>query len=358
MTRSDIAGNRSLTVALLATPDSTASTLFGLYDLLLGTRRDWQLLINQADVESPFAPLIVSRDGLPLRVFNDVLIHPHASLDDAPPVDVVIVSDLAISPWLALDDRYDREAQWMRDCHETGATLASACSGALLLARTGLLKGCEGASHWGYYDCLRREYPEVHWQPDKALVTAGIGQRLVMSGSGSSWHALALFLIARFVGASEAMEVARINLFDWDATSPLAYAAMMRSGQLADPVIAHCQEWAAQHYEADAPVAAMVRISGLPERTFQRRFAQATGLSPLDYVHTLRLEEAKQLLESGDLPVEAIAWEVGYQDAGFFGRLFRRKVGLTPAQYRRRFGVLARRLAGVATLQDAALGAD
>ena len=83
-------------------------------------------------------------------------------------------------------------------------------------------------------------------------------------------------------------------------------------------------------------------------RTFQRRFAQATGLAPLDYVHTLRLEEAKQMLESGDAPVEAIALEVGYQDASFFGRLFRRKVGLTPAQYRRRFGALARRLAGAA----------
>ena len=358
MTRSDIAGNRStLTVALLATPDSTASTLFGLYDLLLGTRRDWQQLINQAEVESPFTPLIVSRDGLPLRAYNDILIHPHASLDNALSVDVVVVSNLAISPWAPLDDRYDQEAQWMRERYEAGATLASACSGALLLARTGLLKDCEGTSHWGYCDCLRREYPEVHWQPDKALVTAGVGQRLVMSGSGSSWHALALFLIARFVGAREAMEVARMNLFDWDATSPLAYAAMMRTSQLADPVIAHCQEWAAQHYESEAPVASMVRISGLPERTFQRRFAQATGLSPLDYVHTLRLEEAKQLLESGDLAVEAIAWEVGYQDAGFFGRLFRRKVGVTPAQYRRRFGVLARRLAGVETLQDSAVGA-
>ncbi|MCF0022006.1 hypothetical protein LZ631_20435, partial [Pseudomonas stutzeri] len=60
---------------------------------------------------------------------------------------------------------------------------------------------------------------------------------------------------------------------------PLAYAAMMRTGQLADPIIARCQEWAAQHYEEEAPVSAMVRISGLPERTFQRRFALATGLT-------------------------------------------------------------------------------
>ncbi|MNM89135.1 Exoenzyme S synthesis regulatory protein ExsA [compost metagenome] len=144
------------------------------------------------------------------------------------------------------------------------------------------------------------------------------------------------------------MQVARLNVLNWDSSSPVAYAAMSRSLQASDALVARTQEWAAQHYDNEAPVAAMVQMSGLAERTFQRRFAQATGMTPLDYIHTLRLEEAKQLLESGDLPVEAIALEIGYQDASFFGRLFRRKVGLTPAQYRRRFGSLLRRLAGAA----------
>jgi transcriptional regulator GlxA family with amidase domain len=88
----------------------------------------------------------------------------------------------------------------------------------------------------------------------------------------------------------------------------------------------------------------MVRVSGVPERTFKRRFRQATGLSPLEYVHTLRLEAAKHLLETGDRPVEAVAEDVGYEDAGFFGRLFRRQVGLTPAQYRKRFRTMRRAL--------------
>jgi transcriptional regulator GlxA family with amidase domain len=98
------------------------------------------------------------------------------------------------------------------------------------------------------------------------------------------------------------------------------------------------------HYKTHAPVAAMIDLSGLAERTFVRRFSGATGLTPLDYVHALRLEEAKQMLETSDLPVEAIANEVGYEDSSFFGRLFRRKIGLTPAQYRLRFGSLHRAL--------------
>ena len=91
-----------------------------------------------------------------------------------------------------------------------------------------------------------------------------------------------------------------------------------------------------------------LRLSGIAERSFKRRFFQATGMSPLEYVHTMRLEEAKQMLEAGDEPVEAIANEVGYEDAGFFSRLFRRSVGLSPAQYRKRFGGLRKALnAGV-----------
>src|SRR6185437_14750637 len=105
--------------------------------------------------------------------------------------------------------------------------------------------------------------------------------------------------------------------------------------------------WIAEHYQEPAPVAAMVRLSGLPERTFKRRFRLATGLSPLEYVHTLRLEGAKQRLEARDEPTEAIANAVRYEDAGFFGKLFRRKVGLAPLRYRRRFGAMRRSLSSV-----------
>ncbi len=140
------------------------------------------------------------------------------------------------------------------------------------------------------------------------------------------------------------MQVARINLIDWHEIGQQPFARLARSRQVDDAVIAHCQTWIAEHYNEAAPVAAMVRLSGLPERSFKRRFQVATGMSPLEYVHTLRLEEAKQMLESEDKSIEAIANEVGYEDAAFFSRLFKRNVNLTPAQYRRRFGSMRRAL--------------
>lgn len=339
-----MAGSRELTIALLAVPETTVSTLYGLYDLFAGTRRDWQLMVHGVEAESPLRPRVVSRDGRPLCAANGVRVEPDAALDALPRPDIAIVSDLAVPPGQRLDDRYEPELRWLRQAHGAGATLASACSGAVLLARTGLLDRLDATTHWGYCDALQREYPTTRWHPGSALVVSGVGQRIVMAGSGTSWHALALYLIARFVGPQEAMQGARLNLLDWDPSGALAYASLSRVAQVGDPVVARCQEWAAQHYDREAPVQAMAALSGLPERTFKRRFAQATGMSPLEYVQTLRLEEAKQMLEAGEQPVEAIAVEVGYQDASFFGRLFRRRVGMTPAHYRRRFGALSRRL--------------
>lgn len=173
--------------------------------------------------------------------------------------------------------------------------------------------------------------------PNRALVVSGEEQRIVMAGGGTTWMDLALFLIARFIGIEDAMRVARVNLIDWHDMGQQPFAALTLARQVEDAVIAKCQAWAAENYDHESPVTRMVERSGLTDRTFKRRFAKATGLSPMEYIHTLRLEEAKQMLEGGDLAIEAVADEVGYEDASFFGRLFRRKVGLTPAQYRKRF---------------------
>jgi len=333
-----------ITVALLALPGVSAATLYGFHDALAGAGRDWQLLHGEAVGPPLFRSLVASPDGLPLAGANGVRLTPDVSFATCPRPDVVCITDLMVMPGEPLDPACEAAVGWLRERHAEGAMLASACSGAVLLARTGLLDGLDATSHWAYCDALRRAHPATRWFPERGLVVAGGPRRIAMAGSGVAWHQLVLFLIARFAGAREAMQVARINLMDPGAANPVAYASLTHGGKAADPLIARCQEWAALHYASDSPVARMVELSGLPERTFKRRFTAAVGMAPLEYVHTVRLEEAKQMLEAGDAPVEAIAVEVGYQDTSFFGRLFRRKVALTPAQYRRRFKPLGDKL--------------
>ena len=343
------ATDRPVTVALLATPAVSVGTLYGFHDVLSGARRDWQMLHGGPDTPSPFRPLVVSADGRPLVAGNGVPITPDASFESCPHPDVAVIADLMVPPGTCVDGQFDGEIAWLRGAFEAGATLASSCSGALLLARTGLLDGGEGTSHWAYCDPLAKDHPRVRWHPERGLVAAGPGHRILMAGTGA-WHMLALALIARYASPEEAMQVARINLLDLNGASAVSYASLTRGARATDELIARCQLWAASNYRCESPVAQMASLSGLAERTFTRRFANAVGMSPLEYVHTLRLEEAKQMLEATDLPVEAIAVEVGYQDASFFGRLFRRKVTLTPAQYRKRFAALGAQLRSAAAL--------
>ena len=336
--------HRPVTVSILAFPETTASVVYGIYDLFMSAGRDWGFVVEGQAGPGLMRPLVVSAQRGAFVAANDVRITPQASLDQGAVADVVCVPELTVPPGESLEGRFDAEIEWLRRCYASGATLAAACSGAMLLAEAGLLDGHEATTHWAYCDTLRRRFPAVKVRAQRALVVSGEAQRLVMAGGGTSWLDLGLYLIARYVGIDVAMQVARINLIDWHDIGQQPFARLARSRQVEDAVIARCQTWIADHYGEQSPVAAMVRLSGLAERSFKRRFQQATGMPPLEYVHTLRLEEAKQMLEAGDQPIEAIANEVGYEDAGFFGRLFRRKVNLTPAQYRKRFGKMRRAL--------------
>ena len=327
-------------IAILVFPENSASVVYGLYDLFLSAGRDWGVITEGRPGPELIRPRLVARYGEPFEVSNGIRITPDATLQDCPPVDIICVPEVNLPPGEALAERYCAEIEWLIQRHGQGTMLAAACSGAMLFAEAGLLDGQAATTHWAWCDVLRELFPAVQVQEQRALVISGEGQRLVMAGGGTSWLDLALYLIARSVGVEAAMQVARINLIDWHHIGQQPFARLARTRQVEDAVIARCQTWIAEHYPEPNPVRSMVRLSGLAERTFKRRFQQATGMPPLEYVHALRIEEAKQMLESGDLPIEAIANEVGYEDAGYFSRLFRRKVNLTPAQYRKRFGAL------------------
>lgn len=333
-----------LQVAILAVPESTASTLYGMCDLLASAGRDWPALVEGRTVESSIRPWVVSADGRRMALPNGLSVEPMYAIADAPRPDVIAIPDLAVMPDEDISGRYLAERAWLRALYEDGVTLATACTGGMILAEEGLLDGHDATVHWAYCEAMARRFPRVRVHPNRALVITGDEQRIIMAGGGTAWHDLALYLVARQLGAEEAMHVARLHLIDWHHLGQLPFATLSCKRQADDAVIGRCQEWVAQNYEEDAPVTAMVQMSGLAERSFKRRFQRATGMPPLEYVHTLRIEESKHVLETTDVPVEAVAHEVGYADASFFGRLFRRKVGMTPAQYRRRFGALRKML--------------
>lgn len=329
--------NDPLRVSLLALPETTPAAIYGLYEVLSAVGTIWDQLTGQETKARRMTPAIVAPRKEAFSCAIGTPIVPQATFEDAAGSEVVIVTDLALPLDAGAPTRWAEEMSWIRAQYAAGTTICSVCTGSIFLAEAGLLDGRDAASHWIAADMFRDRYPQVRFRPERIICDTSVDGRLITTGGASSWEDLALHLIARYCGKSEANRIAKVFLLGDRTGGQLPFASMAKPRRHEDAAIARCQQWIASNYAGPNPVARMVAESGLLERTFKRRFKAATGYAPVDYVQSLRIEEAKQMLETSGEPADAIAFAVGYEDLAFFRRLFRRHAGITPAQYRQRY---------------------
>ena len=180
-----------------------------------------------------------------------------------------------------------------------------------------------------------RHHPLSHPEPN--LVFSDAAGRIVTAGGTTSWHDLAIHIISRHASPGEALRVAKVYLLKWHGEGQLPYAALVRRNPHADSVVRSCEQWLAENFRDSAALKKVVDLARIPERTLKRRFKAASGSTLIEHLQNLRVEEAKRLLEAGPRAVDEISVEVGYEDPSFFRRLFKRRTGLTPSQYRRMF---------------------
>lgn len=327
-------------ISLLATPETSSSVLYGMYDVLSTVGLAWPMLTGAP--QTPIAGLdveIIAETSELFRCSGGAPVVPDTTFAKTRSPDVLIVPALDFTPVADADlnTRWTAAIEWIRTLDPERTTICTVCTGTVLLAEAGLLDGAEATTHWSVVDFCRQRYPLMNLSPARVLVPTGEGHQLITAGGGSSWHELSLYLISRFCGEQAAIQTAKLFMLGDRSDGQLSYAAATRPRIHDDAEIASCQEWIADHYTLPSPVSQMVELSRLPERTFTRRFRAATGLSPVAYVQTLRMEEAKQWLETSDTPSGDIAREVGYEDPASFRRLFKRHTGITPSAYRQRF---------------------
>jgi transcriptional regulator GlxA family with amidase domain len=321
-------------VSIVAFPDTVASTLYGIYDVM----NAYALLDSgqRAGPRAPFHAEIVGEAPGALMVASGVPVQVQRSIDSLTTTDVVIVPSIVLrGEWQK--GRYPRLEGWLKKMHARGAVLCSACSGIFLIAETGLFDGKDATVHFGYTRSFQHSYPTVTVHPERVLVIAGKADCLVSSGASNTWHDLVLYLIARYAGATTAQEVARTFALQWHQDGLTPFMVFEGKHDHGDGEISSAQRWLAAHFSVANPVEAVIERSTLAERTFKRRFLAATGLTPIAYVQRLRIEDAKRRLERTAASVEEVSWRVGYEDAAFFRRLFRRTTGLAPGAYRKRF---------------------
>lgn len=229
-------------------------------------------------------------------------------------------------------------ATWMAASHAEGTTLCSVCAGAFVLGETGLLEGRPATTHWAFADALAERFPAIRVETDRMVIDDG---DIITAGGILAWTDLGLTLVERLLGATVMLATARFLLVDPPGRLQRPYGAFVPRLDHGDAAILKVQHWLQATGAKEHAIPALAERAGLEERTFLRRFRKATGLRPTEYAQQIRIAKAREALELSKRPVAQIAWEVGYGDAAAFRKLFQRITGLSPADYRHRFGVAA-----------------
>lgn len=324
-------------IVLLAAPETSASVLYGLYDVLMSAGAVYPDMVTGAPGDELLDVRIVSADGKPFHCIGNIPVEPQCAIGEIDDADAVVICDLYTSIYDVPKGRYPREVDWLKRMHQQGALLTSVCSGSLLLAESGLLDGHQATAHWAYRDMFQRHFPKITFRNETVLCLAAEADRIVTAGGVTAWHDLTVYLIARYCGYQTAIETAKVFLFSGHAEGQSPYSVMTRPMESNDGPISDCQVWIADHYASPKPVEKMVERSGLNARTFSRRFRAVTGFAPIEYVQALRIEEAKQMLETDQLSNDDVGAAIGYDDPASFRRVFKRGTGLSPAAYRKKF---------------------
>jgi transcriptional regulator GlxA family with amidase domain len=264
---------------------------------------------------------------------SSVALHPDKTLDDCRgPIDTLIVAGGAGARAAQYDERL---VAWLRDAAWRSRRVTSVCTGAFLLAAAGLLDGRRATTHWAWCNVLAQHYPAVTVEPDPIFVRDG---NVITSAGVTAGMDLALALVEEDVGREVALEAARwLVLFLKRPGGQSQFSSQLASQRADREPLRELQGWVADNLERDLSVPALAGRAGMSERNFARAFRRETGLTPAAYVEVVRVERARIALESGDLPVELVAKQVGFGTVETMRRAFRRRLGVAPADYRSRF---------------------
>ncbi len=328
-------------IAIVALPFCHGSGVIGVMDFFAAAN----FCDRAANRTAPrFDCQIVTVDNQPVHSYSGIAIAPTVQWQDYP-ADVIIVGSAMEA---VLGDRHIDTAlsqsrplhAWLQAAIDRGAIVASVCTGSFVLAEAGLLDQQVATTHWRAAPAFRQRYPTLRLEPDQLLVDNG---QIICAGGATSFVDLCLYLVERLGSPALAMACSKLLILDARRSEQTPYMSFYGSRAHQDEVIGDIQGWLEQHYADAIHIDDLAERAHLGPRTFKRRFKEATGETPLSYLQHLRIEAAKHGLESSRRQTAQIIWDVGYEDASSFRRLFKRNVGCTMEEYRRRFSYVTPR---------------
>lgn len=223
---------------------------------------------------------------------------------------------------------------WIERQHQKGAEIASICTGAFMLASSGLLNGRSCSVHWSAADQLKNQFPEINVKVDRVITEE---KGIYTNGGAYSFLNLIIYLVEKFYDKDTAIYCSKVFQIDMDRESQLSFIIFKGQKQHRDEVVKKAQEYIESHPHERISIEHLSSKFALGRRNFDRRFIKATGDTPLGYSQRVKIELAKKAFETSRKTVSEVMHQVGYSDAKAFREVFRKVTGILPLEYRSKY---------------------
>ena len=260
-------------------------------------------------------------------------VKPHRHISTITKTDLVIIPSLNHNYQQAMEGNKELIG-WIAAQYKNGAEIASVCTGAYLLASTGLLDGKTCSTHWIVADNFSKMFPKVNLQPDK-LITDENG--IYTNGGAYSFLNLLLYLVEKYFDRQTAIFCSKVFQIEMDRQSQSTFIIFKGQKLHGDEMVKEAQCYIENHLQQKISVEDLSTRFAIGRRSFDRRFIKATGNTPIEYLQRAKIESAKKALESTRKTVNEVMYEVGYADVKAFREVFRKITGVSPLEYRNRY---------------------
>lgn len=254
-------------------------------------------------------------------------------------VSAIKTTDLVIIP--SLNHNYNEAVkgnqaliEFIAYQYKMGAEIASICTGAFMLAATGLLDGRSCSTHWAVAENFRNMFPRVHLETDK-LITEENG--IYTNGGAYSFLNLVIYLVEKYYNRQTAIFCAKVFQIEIDRQSQAAFTIFKGQKRHTDDMVREAQEYLEHNMHEKVSVEDLSARFAVGRRNFDRRFIKATGNTPLEYSQRVKIECAKRAFETSRKTVNEVMYDVGYADIKAFREVFRKITGMSPLEYRNRY---------------------
>jgi len=273
---------------------------------------------------------LVSPDGGNIALNAGIELVCNTKLEQVTHTDLVIVPALWGNPQ-GLVSRYPELLEWLQLQHRRETRFCAVGTGSYFLAEAGLLKHKVATTHWYYFDRFARRYPDVHLQRERFITRAG---NIYCAGSVNSVRDVMLHFIEESWNQDVANQVSRH--FTHEAKRSYTSTFLKHSPQQYhdDETIIEIQDWMHNQYHSQITLEDLAGRFGVSVRSLTRRFRQATGKTPMQYLQQIRLDNAKELLRTSNLSIAEVAFSTGFRDSSYFSAQFRKAISLGPRDYR------------------------